>query len=402
MSEIQARDGRRQPFLWCSLDAMAHLRSIAEGPELMKLRSVYVAFCELAARGMDGDHRGFSAKRDELPAAAGISDRRIGPYLNQLVECGLLEVEERVDAFGRSVPNVYRLVDAPTESGGDAASPLPPTPRHSHPRRRGVTASPPSRARPDGVEEEEELREGVSASAHGQVSEEGDHPDDREGAIAAVLDPLLGQRDTRMRASDRLQLRGVLKAAPDGVDVLAAAGRLAANYGPDGKAAQRPIGNIAALLAEELSRSSIARELTTSPRRRRGAGPVRSTAERHLRIHRGRPAGAEPPFAKLEEAWGDVRDELRSAVSDAMWNLWLEPLQLLGFVTTLIENAGDADAQPERVLLLGAGPETVAWVAGRYGRLITEVITALMGPHVSVELVAVQAAAAQRSTEEAA
>jgi chromosomal replication initiator protein len=75
----------------------------------------------------------------------------------------------------------------------------------------------------------------------------------------------------------------------------------------------------------------------------------------------------------LETSWARIRGELRSAVTDPIWHLWLERLALR-------ELAGDA-------LVLEADDNVRGWVADRYGRLLQACAAAVLGPDVRVDLV---------------
>lgn len=155
---ITLSDARRQPFLWCSLEVIAHLRAtIPDAHELVYARSLYLALAELAARAYDGMHDGFSTSRAELAACAVISERRLSPHLERLVSVGLLEITEQTDARGKTLPNVYRLVDPPAsmpEPTPDAASP---------PDARAPERHPPTRTRPNRWKKKKKERERESA-----------------------------------------------------------------------------------------------------------------------------------------------------------------------------------------------------------------------------------------------
>ncbi len=63
----------------------------------------------------------------------------------------------------------------------------------------------------------------------------------------------------------------------------------------------------------------------------------------------------------LDRSWDRIRDELRSAVTDAVWRLWLEGLAARELV-------GDT--------LVVEAPDTVrTYVTDRYGRLLQEILT---------------------------
>ena len=82
----------------------------------------------------------------------------------------------------------------------------------------------------------------------------------------------------------------------------------------------------------------------------------------------------------LETSWARIRGELRSAVTDPIWHLWLERLELR-------ELAGDT-------LILEAEDNVRGWVADRYGRLLQACAAAVLGPDVAVDLVAPGSSAA--------
>ena len=76
----------------------------------------------------------------------------------------------------------------------------------------------------------------------------------------------------------------------------------------------------------------------------------------------------------LDRSWDRIGDELRSAVTDAVWDLWLGELAAR-------EMVGDT--------LVVEAPDTVrTYVADRYGRLLQACAAAILGPGVGVELVA--------------
>jgi chromosomal replication initiator protein len=76
----------------------------------------------------------------------------------------------------------------------------------------------------------------------------------------------------------------------------------------------------------------------------------------------------------LERPWQRIRAELRRAVGDSTWQLWLEPLAARELV-------GD-------VLVVEAPDAVRGWVGDRFGRLLQACAAAVLGPDVRVELVA--------------
>ena len=73
-----------------------------------------------------------------------------------------------------------------------------------------------------------------------------------------------------------------------------------------------------------------------------------------------------------ESSWNRIRGELRHAVTDSIWHLWLERLRFR-------EIAGDT-------LVLEADDNVRGWVGDRYGRLLQACAAAVLGPDVRVEL----------------
>jgi chromosomal replication initiator protein len=76
----------------------------------------------------------------------------------------------------------------------------------------------------------------------------------------------------------------------------------------------------------------------------------------------------------FETSWNRIRGELRSAVPDPIWHLWLERLGARELV-------GDT-------LVLEAEDNVRGWVTDRYGRLLQACAAAVLGPDVQVDLVA--------------
>ena len=72
--------------------------------------------------------------------------------------------------------------------------------------------------------------------------------------------------------------------------------------------------------------------------------------------------------------WCRVQDELRAAVTDSTYHLWLEPLAPEALT-------GDT--------LLVAAPDAIrGWVADRFGRVLQSCAAAVLGPRVTVQLIA--------------
>jgi chromosomal replication initiator protein len=71
-------------------------------------------------------------------------------------------------------------------------------------------------------------------------------------------------------------------------------------------------------------------------------------------------------------AWRELRAELRRAVGDATFEIWLEPLELI--------------AIHDRTLLIDAPGATRAWLSKRFGRLIETCARHVLGDDVDVEV----------------
>lgn len=393
---MRAVGDKRTAWAWLELRALARIDFHVPARDCAGVRNAYLTLCQVAAIELDGNHDGFEASRKVLMAHGRISENTLDKHLGTLQRLGLVEVETRTAGNGAGLPNRYVLVDSPA---ADAPATPDPTATIAPPATaaRGVANAqplPPQRARVDGWKKEEEEREGESAGEHADDQDQGGTPAPNESAVVAALTPLLEQRGQTLTLHDQLNIRAALNAPPvAGVDVVAAAGRLATNYGPDGKAGRRPIVNIGGLLAAELSNSTAARESEGTERARRGrrrrgaVEPTRSAASlaNVLRVHHALPAATEAPWPQLTAAWEQMRDVLRQSVPQSTWGIYLESLQLAGCLTVTTEDAGGE--RSHRVLMLTADEDYATWVAGRFGGLIAEATGRTFGPTVSVELV---------------
>ena len=79
-----------------------------------------------------------------------------------------------------------------------------------------------------------------------------------------------------------------------------------------------------------------------------------------------------PEHLEPTDAWRDVRAELRRAVGESTWEIWLDPLELKSL--------------QGNVLSVTAPPSTLSWVAQRFGRLLETSAQAVLGPDVRVSL----------------
>ncbi len=89
-----------------------------------------------------------------------------------------------------------------------------------------------------------------------------------------------------------------------------------------------------------------------------------------------RPAGSRlttPDHLELEDAWRRIQAELRSAVTETTYQVWLEPLR------------------PRRIdgdtLVLTAPAPTRTWLAERFSRVLQTCAAAVLGPEVTVSVV---------------
>jgi chromosomal replication initiator protein len=73
------------------------------------------------------------------------------------------------------------------------------------------------------------------------------------------------------------------------------------------------------------------------------------------------------------DTWTEIKDQLRDAVTDSTYHLWLEPLTFQGV---------DGD-----VLLIGAPDEIRSWVSERFARVLQACAAAVLGPETIVEIV---------------
>jgi chromosomal replication initiator protein len=78
------------------------------------------------------------------------------------------------------------------------------------------------------------------------------------------------------------------------------------------------------------------------------------------------------------DTWTEITDQLRDAVTDSTYHLWLEPLTFVGV---------DGD-----VLQVGAPDEIRSWVSERFARVLQACDAAVLGPETIVEIVSPQRA----------
>jgi chromosomal replication initiator protein len=76
---------------------------------------------------------------------------------------------------------------------------------------------------------------------------------------------------------------------------------------------------------------------------------------------------------ELELTWAQIQTELRAAVDETTYRIWLEPLRALDFA--------------ERTLVLEAPPQACGWIKDRFGRALQTCAAAVLGPDVVVDLI---------------
>ncbi len=401
---VKAVGDKRSNFARLELRALERIDQHVPKGDRVGVRNVYLTLCQVAAIEFDYDHDGFAASRAVLMAKGHISENTLDKHLATVQRLGLVDVEIRTSAAGQ-LPNRYVLVDSPDPGAPLStvtATPAPPaTVAGGSSTDRGAATPqplPPLRARPEPVETRAE-REREGARADQGIGDQGGGGSELERATVAELAELMAARGQELSARDRMSIRGVLHATPDGVDPVAAAARLRRNYGPEGKAERRTIGSVAALLAAEIRQSTAERAETersaagTRRRRRRRGGasePPKSAAARRaaggVRTHSALPAGLEPPTPAISDAWARARNSLRQAVTESTWEIWLKSLGLAGVLITLVGELNDDVGQPHQVVVLDAPEETMAWIATRFSRLVQDVLEQAIGERVSIEL----------------
>jgi chromosomal replication initiator protein len=77
---------------------------------------------------------------------------------------------------------------------------------------------------------------------------------------------------------------------------------------------------------------------------------------------------------QLVRDWAAIRSELRSAVPDSTFEIWLAPLTVRALV--------------DRTLVVAAPDEIRSWVAGRFARVLQASAAAVLGPGTDVDVVA--------------
>lgn len=407
-------DGRPR-FLWCSLGSTARLRALfPPGRALQAAIAAYTGLAELAAIRYDGKHAGFESVPEEIASFAGMSGRRVGAHLENLEAIGLLVITRHTNERGGDARSSYRLIE-PTISvsearerlaavelarearksgnrpGGDAASPpvFGGDATSGVPTHRPTHRQDPTRARDNSEESKEERgREGERASEQPSPPVLGGGQSEAESAVVTVFGALLSARGSRLTATDRLAIRSAVGAAPDGVDLVAVAGRLERNYGPDGKAARQPIRTVSGLLLEEIRRSTPApvevlrQDRAPSARSRRRRESAVSDPQVRLKCHDQRPS-LDPAPREIAEAWVSVREGLQR--SAAAW-VRIDSVELAGVLTLLVDEAGGSSDLGEQVIVLDADQSQMPWLIANGQRSVVRMFEQALNREVAVEL----------------
>jgi chromosomal replication initiator protein len=86
---------------------------------------------------------------------------------------------------------------------------------------------------------------------------------------------------------------------------------------------------------------------------------------------------------ELEHTWSKIQAELRRAVTDSTYHLWLAPLR--------------AHALDGETLQIAAPEEIRTWVADRFSRVLQSCVAAVLGPAVAIAIVPVDAPAPRQA-----
>lgn len=210
---------------------------------------------------------------------------------------------------------------------------------------------------------------------------------DSERSAVDGLAYLLSMRSRELTERDRAGLVAAMRAAAP-VDPAPAVRALEAWYGEQGRGAKQPINSITALLTTELARRTSAPEPRPSRfvfRKPSNPGAARQPAETSDRVTL--PADLQPPTDRLLRDWQAVRDQLRAASRETTWAIWLEPLKLAGYTTSLVTELDDDTERPLRTLYITAPADTIAWVETRMTRLIRATVTSVLGDDIPVRIV---------------
>ena len=109
---MSVRDGRRPPFAWVALDALAVIRRDLPATRQAGARNALLALAEAASQRHDGAHADGDPLSEIAPLAC-LSKRRLRDHLADLKKVGLVRIEERRDDAGRDLSTLYVLLDSP-------------------------------------------------------------------------------------------------------------------------------------------------------------------------------------------------------------------------------------------------------------------------------------------------
>lgn len=371
-------DNRRPPFVWLSNESLARIETELPGTRQAGARSTLLGMAQAANARRDGHHE----EGDTLAVIARhscISARRALDYLRDLASVGLVDIEPQTDGRGRALETIYRLVDSPDDLSGrpdvfDAKL-------SGRPDDLSTELSGPTCARPESEKKEEE-RERERERACEQPSDRSGG--DQSGAVQAVVatfEALLTQRGRRLGASDQLSLVNAARSAPEGIDLVAVAGRLASNYGPGGIAERQPIRSVAGLLNEAIDRSTPGKPKKDRPKA--PSGHVFADQDQDgLKRHCKRPA-MDPAPKDVADAWEYVLHGLQQ--STGAWAS-IHTVGLAGVITLLVDEAGGDSDQPEQVIVLDADPSQLSWLAANGHRSVVRMFEHVLRRDVNVEI----------------
>jgi chromosomal replication initiator protein len=82
---------------------------------------------------------------------------------------------------------------------------------------------------------------------------------------------------------------------------------------------------------------------------------------------------------ELEHIWTQVAAELSTAVEEPVYRIWLEPLRAVDMTS--------------RSLIVAAPPATYGWISERFGRLLQTTVAAVLGPHLTVDVIEARSSA---------
>jgi len=87
---------------------------------------------------------------------------------------------------------------------------------------------------------------------------------------------------------------------------------------------------------------------------------------------------------ELEHIWTQIAAELSAAVEEPVYRIWLEPLRAVDLTS--------------HTLTLEAPPPTYGWIRERFGRVLQTSVAAVLGPHLTVDVVEVRSSAQRKQS----